>query len=296
MSRSLADHAIARGDVSEDRQQRYENGLKAHEKLLSLVSSLADALGETMPELKGLDEETANVTRLTGIGIISDNGSKFRDDSGANLGPWEDEETKFFYENIVDLKDFVPGILLGERQPEGPDTSSAIGDGMESDAPDRTPEGVDLNKDPAILPDLGTGLETEQTDLGDSGKTNVEDELKAADAGPSQPQVDALLGRLANALNRTTIDEIAVEFCYLNTKASRRKLARALLAVPRQRVDLLPYYARLIAILKPYMPDLSSLVSDSLDAEFHRQQRRRDSGFMEEKIKVGWSWGFNVFA
>ena len=38
------------------------------------------------------------------------------------------------------------------------------------------------------------------------------------------------------------------EFCYLNTKAARRRLARALHAVPRNNLSLLPYYARLCAV------------------------------------------------
>ncbi|KAI9003373.1 armadillo-type protein [Hyaloraphidium curvatum] len=282
MSRSLADHAIARGDVSEDRQQRYENALKAHEKLMALVSSLAEALGETMPELKGLDEDTANVSRLTGIGVVMDGGSsRNRDDSTSSLGPWEDEETKFFYENLVDLKDFVPGILLGEKQKD--DAGATAEKGGEEDTTENTDEAKDLGEESRGA----DAISTMDTDIADEERPLDDDEAKETGAATSQPQLDALLARLPNAMNRTAIDQLAIDFCYINTKLSRRKLARAMLSVPRQRLDLLPYYARMLAILKPYMPDVLATVADSLDSDFRRQQRRRDTGSLDDKIKVG---------
>lgn len=39
------------------------------------------------------------------------------------------------------------------------------------------------------------------------------------------------------------------KFCYVNSKGARKKLVAALFNVPRQALDLLPMYARLVAIL-----------------------------------------------
>ncbi|CAN0488973.1 unnamed protein product, partial [Ectocarpus sp. 8 AP-2014] len=39
------------------------------------------------------------------------------------------------------------------------------------------------------------------------------------------------------------------KFCYVNSKSARKKLVAALFNVPRQARDLLPMYARLVAIL-----------------------------------------------
>lgn len=39
------------------------------------------------------------------------------------------------------------------------------------------------------------------------------------------------------------------KFCYVNSKSARKKLVAALFNVPRQALDLLPMYARLVAIL-----------------------------------------------
>lgn len=39
-------------------------------------------------------------------------------------------------------------------------------------------------------------------------------------------QLDALLGRLTTLGNRDMIDNAAVEFCYMNSKAARKKLIK----------------------------------------------------------------------
>ena len=61
----------------------------------------------------------------------------------------------------------------------------------------------------------------------------------------------------------------ATDFCMnLNTKANRRKLVRALFTVHRTRYDLLPFYARLVGILHPCMPDVANDLSTMIKADF----------------------------
>lgn len=60
-----------------------------------------------------------------------------------------------------------------------------------------------------------------------------------------------------------------VEFCYLNSKANRKKLVRALFNVPRTSLELLPYYSRMIATLSTCMKDVSSMLIQMLEEEFN---------------------------
>lgn len=99
-----------------------------------------------------------------------------------------------------------------------------------------------------------------------------------APQGPSQ-LLTALLARLPDATNRELIDQAAVDFSFLNSKAARKRLVRvrslslssgALLTsfdhflpkflgqVPKNRVDLIPYYSRLVATLNKYLPDVGT--------------------------------------
>ncbi|KAL8219086.1 UNVERIFIED_CONTAM: Regulator of nonsense transcripts upf2 [Gekko kuhli] len=81
--------------------------------------------------------------------------------------------------------------------------------------------------------------------------------------------VDAFLQQLPNCVNRDLIDKAAMDFCMnMNTKANRRKLVRALFIVPRQRLDLLPFYARLVATLHPCMSDVAEDLCSMLKGDF----------------------------
>ena len=103
--------------------------------------------------------------------------------------------------------------------------------------------------------------------------------------------MDSITTRLPNALNRETIDAIAVDFAYINKKVTRRRLVSILLGVSRQRLDLLPYYSRLIATLNRYMPDIGTQVVEELQGSFRYHQRKKEQMFVEEKLKVLLSYG-----
>jgi regulator of nonsense transcripts 2 len=45
--------------------------------------------------------------------------------------------------------------------------------------------------------------------------------------------------------------------------------------VPKNRTDLLPHYARLVATLNPYMPDIGTELVSALDEEFRYLQRKK---------------------
>lgn len=62
---------------------------------------------------------------------------------------------------------------------------------------------------------------------------------------------------------------IQVEFCYLNSKANRKKLVRALFNVPRTSLELLPYYSRMVATLSTCMKDVSTMLLQMLEEEFN---------------------------
>lgn len=122
------------------------------------------------------------------------------------------------------------------------------------------------------------------------------------------------------------IEKAAVEFCYVNSKTNRRRLVKvsccfqtypsnfnlfsfcffkAIFNVPRTQLVLLPYYARLAAILSPYMKDVGTslvamvciisviissltyfLSSLQLEEEFNYLFNKKDQMNIETKVKV----------
>ncbi|KAI8610142.1 armadillo-type protein [Chytriomyces sp. MP71] len=279
------EHAVSRGEVSEERQERFQRGIKIYEKLVANVQSLSASLGAEMPDLP--EPETA-LEKLMGIGI-SYSGSKETDDQEALLGgPWEDEESRSFYESLLDLKDMVPAILLGEKKERPAPPTAADLEKLNNviQVTDEVIAGTLDKPDDAskLEDDAAAGDEPEDEEDATAGDDERERNVPGATGGKGD--VDAFFTALPNALSVEAIDKLAVQFCFINRKTSRKRLIQTLATVPRQRLDVLPYYSRLIATLSPFMPDVSEKVLAALEKEFHFHQKKTDRTFVEEKVKV----------
>jgi regulator of nonsense transcripts 2 len=244
-SRRNAEAYVKSGEIFEDRQANFERQTKAHEKLVSNAQILCDVLGQEMPDLS--DKDGADVTTSGTVGMVKT--VEFLRGQGEGAGIWEDEEERRFYENLVDLKGKVPAILLE-------DAKKGKGDSNEDDP----------SKD---------GGETEK-----KASTETDDKSVAIANKTVGAQVDAILLRLPDLQSKEMVDQIALDFCFLNSKASRNRLIRSIQEVPKGRTDLLPLYARLAATLGQYMPDVLQGLVSHLDDEFRSLQRRKSKDFL----------------
>ena len=242
-----AEAYVKSGEVFEDRQAAYEKLVKAQERLVSNAQVIADAIGAEMPDLEDNDEGTANLNGSIGLVKAGD----YLRSLGEGAGIWYDDDERRFYENLVDLRGKVPPILLEEGKKKKPETEEAVG--KRNDSPE--------------------SIESASVDGGDDLSTTIVNKSIGA-------QVDALLTRLPDLTNKDLVDQSAIDFCFLNSKASRNRLVKALTDVPKGRNDLLACWSRLIATLGQYMPDIPKGVVDYLDAEFRSLQRRKEKDFL----------------
>lgn len=248
-SRRNAEAYVKSGEVFEDRQASFEKQVKAQERLVANGQAIADAIGAEMPDLKDSDDPSANANGS--IGIVKT--GEYLRGQGDGAGMWADEEERRFYENLVDLKGKVPGILLEEVKKKKPDSDEQVGKKFDT---------------------------TETAEPAKAAEASTDDQSTAIANKTIGAQVDALLLRLPDLTNKDAIDQTAIDFCFLNSKASRNRLVKALTEVPKGRSDLLPCWARLVATLGRYMPDVPKGLVEYLDAEFRSLQRRKDKDFL----------------
>jgi regulator of nonsense transcripts 2 len=79
-------------------------------------------------------------------------------------------------------------------------------------------------------------------------------------------QFEAIQAKFLNgSLGRETIDKLAVEFAFLNSKSFKKRLVKFIIGHAKTRNDLTASFARLIAILNPYFPDIGTFIVDSVD-------------------------------
>ena len=226
--------------------------MKAQDKLIANAQVLADALGLEMPDLKEKDTSANSGDGL--IGLVKT--GEYLRGQGEGPGIWEDEDERRFYENLIDLKDRVPGILLEEVKK-------------------KKAEDEQVGKKVEVKP------EPEEKDKSEDVKPADSDDLSTAIANKSVgAQVDAVLAKLPELNSKDAVDTTAIEFCFLNSKASRNRLIKAVQEIPKGRTDLLPLYSRLIATLGKYMPDVSQGLVMYLDEEFRSLQRRKSKDFL----------------
>ena len=256
-ARRNAEAYVKSGEIFEDRQTNYEKQSKAHEKFVHNAQVLADALDLEMPDLK--DDEDLNAVADAGIGLVKT--GEYLRGHGEGAGIWEDEDERRFYENLVDLKDRVPAILLEDGRKKKADSDERPGKKTDEKPP--TSDQSDEAKASAEA----------KAPEGDDQSTAIANKTVGA-------QVDALLARLPELINKEMIDQVAVDFCFLNSKASRNRLIKAVQEAPKGRSDLLSSYSRLVATLSKYLPDLAQGLVSHLDAEFRSLQRRKDKDFL----------------
>lgn len=249
-SKRNAEAYVRSGEIFEDRQANYEKQVKAQEKFVSNMQSLADALELDMPDLREKDAIPTATDSTIGLVKVGD---YIRGD-GDGPGIWEDEDEKRFYENIIDLKDRVPGILLDEPKKKKAEDEQV---GKRND------EAVEIK--PVV----------EEVEKGEAKEADAEDQSIAIANRTVGAQVDAILARLPQVTSKEAIDEIAYDFCFVNSKASRNRLIKAVQEIPRGRSDLLPLYSRLVTTLGKYMTDVSQALVSYLDDEFRSLQRRK---------------------
>ncbi|KAJ6164398.1 Nonsense-mediated mRNA decay factor (Upf2) [Penicillium chermesinum] len=244
-SRRNAEAYVKSGEIFEDRQSNFEKQSKTLEKLVSNTQVLCEALGVEMPDLA--EKETNDATSSSGIGLVKT--TDYLRGQGDGAGIWEDEEERRFYENLVDLKGKVPAVLLEDgkkKKPEGEEgAKKKDGDASES--------------------------------AEDKAAADLDDQSTAIASKTVGAQVDTLLSKLPELQTKDQVDQFALDFCFVNSKASRNRLGR---------LDLLPLYSRLVATLGQYLPDIPQGLTNYLDEEFRSLQRRKSKEFLGQ-VRMG---------
>ena len=243
-SRRNAEAYVRSGEIFEDRQANYEKLVKSHERFTSSMQALAMCLDLEMPDLAEKDLNTLSADGSIGLVKMGD----YLRGAADGAGIWDDDEERRFYENLIDLKDRVPGILFEDGKKKR-DQEEQVGRRVDEAS-------------------VSGASESKPGDEAPHETTAIANKTVGA-------QVDALLARLPEATNKDAIDDVAIDFCFVNSKASRNRLIKTVQDVPRSRSDLLPLYSRLATTLSKQMPDIAQALVSHLDEEFRSLQRRK---------------------
>ncbi|BFZ57244.1 mRNA decay protein [Savitreella phatthalungensis] len=240
---------IAHGSVSATREAALQDMRKTFDKQLGYAQTLAEALGHEQLTFEDKAQPgSSDEAMIRGVGT----GQRPREELDED-GIWEDEDERRFYTHLVSLKDLVPSDLLNDGKPPVIE-EEPISDTTVTEAEPLFNDDVDDDEQIAIP------IAVEEIDTSSSNGARL----------------TALLIRLPDLSNKDLIDSAAVEFAFVNSKASRNRLQRTLLELSPTHAYSLPFYGRFLATLAPHMPTLVTNVVEQLHKDFRRFAKHKN--------------------
>ncbi|XP_065363100.1 regulator of nonsense transcripts 2 [Calliphora vicina] len=285
MTNNLKKAMASKGEISTKTKEKCELMQANFDKLLSSAQTLSDLLDEPLPEM-------AKETEICNPGAVIEN---MMDDAAlGELDPWGDEETKSFYIDLPDLRQFLPNFSAPKVDPEQiEDTSEMTEEALDADIDND----IDLDDPPSTTSDPPNEKDQGDIDEAVGATEKLPDKIGNAlmevgrqsnqTPGSNKQQFAQFLKNLNNCVNKELIDSAAIEFLLnYNTKNNRKKLTKSIFAVHRNRLDLLPFLSRFVAIVNLCNTDVALDLSELLRKEFKWHIRMKNQLNIESKIKI----------
>lgn len=269
LTRSVKRQMRTRGDASSEDFAHLEEAKGRYEKLLQNAANLSELLGvemETMQEEQSEDEEEEISAQQLGRALEE-----------GTVSVWPDEDTRQFYESRMELRQIVPPILFQESEQL---TLEPVGGTIEE------VDVTGLEDIPEADEEETVADEEEEMAEPPSEVVEIADRLTKISGQTLKLMMNSFLEQLPWLINRDLIDKAALDFVTnLNTKNNRKKLCQVMLEQHCDRLDLLPFYGRLIATLEPVMPDLAVELSQSLIQQFRVIVRNKSKLRVDRKVR-----------
>lgn len=302
----------SKGEVTKESKEQTDSKNLDFQRVQSVAQQFAELLGEdapTLPDIELCVEEDL------------DSAKKADANSPASISLakqsliWDDEGTRSFYEDLLDLTTYFPNLVVrvsldqckvssrtkdktsGETESLEKDPRDNDNESRES-TPTKSPEG-DIEVEETIRVSSPSSSEDSLTEAEPS--TNQSNQLTMIQAVANRVQPDQYFTKLSNSVNRDMIDNAAVDFMrFFNTKFGRKKLIKTLFNVQRTRLDLLPFFARLTATIHRYVPSIGNELVALLRQDFRSLFRKKDQINIESKVKnvrfIGELVKFNLYS
>lgn len=185
---------------------------------------------------------------------------------------WSDEETKAFYEDLIDLRQMVPKDLYKESE-QRTLSKAKMAERIEDVDMENINESGAMD---AKRSSLQRGESEKETTPEDSQLQALLKEAVDASEERGVSKWQSFVLDLDHLVSKYSTDQAAIYFVSnLNNKGCRKRLVKLMIDPPPSRIDVVPFYARLVATLENVMPDLTTEIVTQLLEKFR--------GFLQQK-------------
>jgi regulator of nonsense transcripts 2 len=270
-----------KGVISEKSKENYEEHRAVFEKLLQNVQQFAEALNKEMPKL--IEDKVDSIEEI-GSEVVSTQSTQLTEQEVSSL--WPDEEIRSFYEDLPDLSGKVPSVLLGlgggkpeaEPAPEVASSAAAVASAVPSQ-PDSAP-------------------------LSAADEAELEAAGKEEDSNAPKPKtpLEVFMVGLNECFSRRKADDMVEEFAFkFGDKKGRNRLGEVLFSCPRNKLELIPRFCRIVATLNQYpmFQELAPTLCKKLESQFFYLLKQKNQLTLEGKLRnirfIGELVNFRVF-
>lgn len=282
--RKFEKHYIQVGRMTTGREESLNELETQLSDMLNTCTLLSESLGIEMQSLTDCYKEEDTITL---------------DGSFDGQPLWDSETDMLFYTEIPDLADKVSEqVLSGGVDVADAELNDMVEKNKEARQKELLQQAVDKERE-KIRVTAQKARESRQAaknpqekkkpaDKSDSEDSDYvseeEEEEPVKDMSPKGIQMTEFLERLSQARSKEVIDEMTVEFCHLNNKASLNRLLRHFREFSLHKAFMLPFYARMVATLGPYFPKLRASVIERLFARLRSYTRGNSRRSMERRL------------
>ncbi|EGT38568.1 hypothetical protein CAEBREN_03289 [Caenorhabditis brenneri] len=246
-----------RGDAADEEKATFNQLQNELDSLQKLASEIACAIGVKMKPLnqEASDDEEDEAANLEMGRRLAEGAIKL----------WSDEETKAFYEDLIDLRQMVPKDLYKDSE-QRTLSKATMAERIEDIDVENVNEAGAVDAKRSSMTRADSEKETSPDD------SYLQQYLKEAgesseDRGVNKWQKFVL--DLDHLVSKYSTDKAAEYFVSnLNNKGCRKRLVKLMIEPPPTRIDVVPFYARLIATLENVMPDLTTEIVTQLLEKF----------------------------
>lgn len=280
MKQRCAQDRLLSGSISEQREKALDDAVQLLDSISKSVEVLADALNQPLPIIVEEDDEVKLET--SGLEVYR------AEDGQTELGPFDDEETKSFYCDIPDLLTTIPSAILGYKEEDVQKIKEAnnLKYSVGFDQVQETQEFENISSETGEADPGNSEFIFEGSDFLSIGAQSIEEKDERKDT-PHFKLMVLLEEELPECNRRDKVDILAEKFCTTHgaVNKSRKRLEKALVMIPRSRLDLIPYYSRLSAILDRVFPDITDALVKELEQQFHGMAKWKKQSNLENRIR-----------
>eukprot|EP00835_Amoeboradix_gromovi_P006560 NODE_797_length_4175_cov_0.242826.p1 type:complete len:783 gc:universal NODE_797_length_4175_cov_0.242826:724-3072(+) len=166
-----------------------------------------------------------------------------------------------------------PGSIVFAQNTDAIHASSEIWDEVDND-PDFYKIIQDLRLAVPRLFEQSSTNENDQSDDELSTEVLIEDDNEDTIETPTMVESNThaplavMLENVVDITNQDRCDKYAIKFCEFNSKLSRKKLTAAMMSAARRRLELVPYFCRVIKTLGKYFPDIIQCLKNVIESNF----------------------------